>query len=157
VLTRDAWREIVRFKPRAFAGHEGEVRDCVRELHVIRESAKDPEVHLYCRSTQAGCVCTVVGGKSPESRFVITAYFTKQLKKRHDLWKKVRVYRDRIGSKLTVWFDDPKKEAVYEEASDNVILMKDKRGRVIGFGRLNYLTRKQQEVGVNVPGELQVI
>jgi len=70
---------------------------------------------------------------------------------------KVRVYHDRTGNTLTIWFDDPKKEAICEEVNDDVVLMKDKRGRVIGFERLNYLTRKQQGDGDNIPVEVQVI
>lgn len=70
---------------------------------------------------------------------------------------KVRVYFDRTGNTLTVWFDDPSKEAVCEEVEDDVILMKDRRGRVIGFERLNYLSRKQQEKGLQVPVEVQVL
>jgi hypothetical protein len=68
---------------------------------------------------------------------------------------KVRVYFDRTGNTLTVWFDDPAKEAVCEEIDDDVVLMKDRRGRVIGFERLNYLTRKQQQKGDRVPVEIQ--
>ena len=45
--------------------------------------------------------------------------------------KKVRIYYDREGNTLTVWFDDPKKEHVCEEVDDDVVLMKDRRGRVI--------------------------
>ena len=70
---------------------------------------------------------------------------------------KVRVYHDRTGNTLTIWFDDPRKEAICEEVNDDVVLMKDKRGRVIGFERLNYLTRKQQGAGVNIPVEVQVL
>ena len=70
---------------------------------------------------------------------------------------KVRVYYDRTGNTLTVWFDDPEKESVCEEVDDDMVLVKDRRGRVIGFERLNYLTRKQQEQGVNVPVEVQVL
>ncbi|MFL5327286.1 MAG: DUF2283 domain-containing protein [Gemmataceae bacterium] len=70
---------------------------------------------------------------------------------------KVRVYHDRTGNTLTVWFDDPKKEAICEEVNDDVVLMKDKRGRVIGFERLNYLTRKQQSEQANIPVEVQII
>ncbi len=71
--------------------------------------------------------------------------------------EKVRVYHDRTGNTLTVWFDDPRKEAVCEEVDDDVVLMKDRRGRVIGFERLNYLSRKQRDDGVNVPVEVQVL
>ena len=50
----------------------------------------------------------------------------------------VKIYYDREGKTLTVWFDDPGKEFVAEETGDEVILIKDQDGRVIGFERLNY-------------------
>jgi hypothetical protein len=67
------------------------------------------------------------------------------------------VYFDRTGNTLSVWFDDPQKEYVCEEIDDDVVLMKDRRGRVLGFERLNYLSRKQQDEGVNVPVEVQML
>ena len=70
---------------------------------------------------------------------------------------KVRVYFDRVGNSLTVWFDDPKKESVCEEVGDDVVLMKDRRGRVIGFERLNYLTKLKQAEGANIPVEVQMV
>lgn len=69
---------------------------------------------------------------------------------------KIRVYHDRIGNTLTVWFDDPKKEYTCEEVADDVILMKDRRGRVLGFERLNYLPKKYRQAGAMVPVEVQV-
>jgi len=71
--------------------------------------------------------------------------------------EKVRVYHDRMGNTLTVWFDNPKKEHICEEVDDDVVLMKDRRGRVIGFEKLNYLASKQRSEGGNVPVEVQVI
>lgn len=71
--------------------------------------------------------------------------------------EKVRVYFDRTGNTLTVWFDDPKKEAVCEETADDVVLIKDGDGRVIGFERLNYLSRKQRDTGTTVPVEVQMV
>jgi uncharacterized protein YuzE len=50
----------------------------------------------------------------------------------------VKVYYDREGNTLTVWFGDPQEEYVCEETGDEVILMKDKSGRVIGFEKLNF-------------------
>jgi hypothetical protein len=50
----------------------------------------------------------------------------------------VKVYYDKLGNTLTVWFDDPKKEYISEETGEEVILMKDKEGRVIGFEKLNF-------------------
>lgn len=70
--------------------------------------------------------------------------------------EKIRVCNDRTGNTLTVWFDDPNKEYTCEEDADDVVLMKDRRGRVLGFERLNYLSKKQQGQGVNVPVEVQV-
>jgi uncharacterized protein YuzE len=70
---------------------------------------------------------------------------------------KVRVFFDRKGNTLTVWFDDPKKEHVCEEIDDDVVLMKDRRGRVIGFERLNYLSRTKQGRDKNVPVEVRTL
>jgi len=50
---------------------------------------------------------------------------------------KVRVYHDPVGRTLSVWFEDPAREEVCEEADDDTILRKDARGRVIGFEKLN--------------------
>ena len=71
--------------------------------------------------------------------------------------EKVRVYYDREGNTLSVWFDDPTKEHVCEEFDDDIVLVKDRRGRVIGFERLNYLSRKQQSEGNNIPVEVQML
>lgn len=70
---------------------------------------------------------------------------------------KVRIYHDRTGNTLTVWFAEPAKEAICEEIADDVVLIKDRRGRIIGFERLNYLSRKQQAQGTQVPVEVQVL
>ena len=71
--------------------------------------------------------------------------------------EKIRVYFDREGNSLSVWFDYPKKEHVCEETDDDVVLVKDRRGRVIGFERLNYLTPKQREQSETVPVEVQIV
>lgn len=70
---------------------------------------------------------------------------------------KVRVCYDRAGNTLTVWFDDPSKESICEEVDDDVVLMKDGRGRVIGFERLNYLSGKRPKESANVPVEVQLL
>lgn len=54
----------------------------------------------------------------------------------------VKVYYDQVGNTLTVWFGDPKDEFVCEETGDEVVLMKDKSGQVIGFEKLNFLIPK---------------
>ena len=50
----------------------------------------------------------------------------------------VKVFYDRTGNSLTVWFGNPEDEFEAEETGDEVILMKDKSGRVIGFEKLNF-------------------
>jgi len=50
----------------------------------------------------------------------------------------VKVYYDREGNTLTVWFGNPQDEYICEETGDEVVLMKDKSGRVIGFEKLNF-------------------
>jgi uncharacterized protein YuzE len=70
---------------------------------------------------------------------------------------KVRVYHDRTGNTLTVWFDDPKKEHICEELDDDIILIKDKDGRVIGFERLNVFSPQSDGTDANVPLEFQIL
>jgi len=70
---------------------------------------------------------------------------------------RVRVYYDRTGNPLTVWFDNPRKESVCEEIDDDVVLIKDDGGRVIGFERLNYLSHRQQDRGTHLLVEVHVI
>ena len=52
--------------------------------------------------------------------------------------EQVKVYYDRTGNTLTVWFGDPQDEYVCEETGEEVILMKDRTGQVIGFEKLNF-------------------
>lgn len=51
----------------------------------------------------------------------------------------VKVYYDRVGNTLTVWLDNPQNEYICEETGKEVILMKDKQGKVIGFEKLNFV------------------
>ncbi len=64
------------------------------------------------------------------------------------LMAKVRVYYDREGNTLTVWFDEPTKEYICEETGEEVILMKDKEGRVIGFERLNFTIEQEEPLHI---------
>ena len=60
----------------------------------------------------------------------------------------VKVYYDQTGNTLTVWFGEPKSEYVCEETTEEVVLMKDKAGHVLGFEKLNFEAAK--------PGRLNV-
>lgn len=59
---------------------------------------------------------------------------------------KIRVIIDREAHTLNVWFDDPTKEHVCEETGDEIILVKDKEGKVIGFEKLNYVLPQNEAV-----------
>lgn len=50
----------------------------------------------------------------------------------------VKMYFDREGHTLTVWFAEPRAEYVCEETGDEVVLMKDAAGHVLGFEKLNF-------------------
>jgi hypothetical protein len=52
--------------------------------------------------------------------------------------EKIKVIHDAVGGTLTVWLDDPEKEHVCEETTEEVVLMKEASGRVIGFELLHY-------------------
>jgi uncharacterized protein YuzE len=61
---------------------------------------------------------------------------------------KVKVFHDPIGNTLVVWFGEPQDEADAEETGDEVILMKNKEGKVIGFEKLNFLASTEKSVQV---------
>ena len=56
-----------------------------------------------------------------------------------------KVFFDRAANTLTVWFSDPREEHICEETGDEVILMKDREGRVIGFEKLNSSVAESQQ------------
>jgi len=49
----------------------------------------------------------------------------------------IKVYYDPVGNTLTVWWGNPADADGGEETGEEVLLMKDKEGRVIGFEKLN--------------------
>jgi len=61
--------------------------------------------------------------------------------------EQMKVFYDRMGNTLTVWFGDPSNEYVCEETGE-VILMKDQMGRVIGFEKLNFSIPAQGQLRV---------
>jgi hypothetical protein len=58
-LARDRWRQIVRFKHPALAGRVKEVRSCLSSPLLVRESAKEPHVHLYYAFAENIYMCVV--------------------------------------------------------------------------------------------------
>jgi hypothetical protein len=60
----------------------------------------------------------------------------------------VKMVYDRLGNTLTVWFGDPQEEYVSEETGEEVVLMKDRHGRVIGFEKLNFSVSEVDQLRV---------
>lgn len=52
--------------------------------------------------------------------------------------EKVSIFFDQEGQTLTVWFGDRTAEYISAETGDEIILMKNQQGQVIGFEKLNY-------------------
>lgn len=50
----------------------------------------------------------------------------------------IRVIHDPVGKTLTIWLDEPATEASCLETEEEVVLMKNSDGRVIGFEILHY-------------------
>lgn len=69
--------------------------------------------------------------------------------------EKIMVTYDTIGNTLDVWFGEPQSEAYCTEVENEIILKKNKEGRVIGFEKLNYLPFEKKEE--KLPVELVVI
>ena len=61
----------------------------------------------------------------------------------------VKIYYDKLGNTLTVWFGNPNEEYICEETGDEVILMKNKSGVVFGFEKLNYSIQKSVNPSAN--------
>ena len=60
----------------------------------------------------------------------------------------VKVFYDQVGNTLTVWFSDPQDEYICEEVGAEVVLMKNRSGRVIGFGKLNFSVLQPEQLQV---------
>ena len=71
--------------------------------------------------------------------------------------KPIRVLFDRVGNTLNVWFDDPQKEHISEETSEEVNLVKDKDGKLIGFEVLNYLSADESRDFTVLPVESAIL
>jgi len=60
----------------------------------------------------------------------------------------VKVFYDHAGNTLTVWFGNSQDEYVCEETGEEVVLMKNKSGQVIGFEKLNFSPAKPEPLQV---------
>jgi hypothetical protein len=87
-LSRDRWRQIIRFKHPALKEREQQIRECLEKPTLIRESAKERDVHLHYARTDNSFLCVVTAPADGGDRFVVTAYYTRNIKHGTELWKK---------------------------------------------------------------------
>ncbi|MBD3155621.1 MAG: DUF2283 domain-containing protein [Candidatus Aenigmarchaeota archaeon] len=59
--------------------------------------------------------------------------------------EKMTIVFNKMGNTIDIWFDDPKKEFICEETGEEIILKKDKKGKIIGLERLNVLPKRKLE------------
>lgn len=114
-VTRGRWNLITTVKHPVMAGRED----------VVKATLEIPD---EIRRREAGC-----GARVPDHRV------SDRCDQGRDAdMAEVRVFYDRDGKTLTVWFTERSREYVCEETGDEVVLMKDRDGRVIGFEKLNF-------------------
>ena len=64
----------------------------------------------------------------------------------------MRFFYDDEGDVLDISIGKPRK-AKSEEIGNDIIVRKDKRGKVVGFTILNFEKRSEKEKGFNIPVE----
>jgi hypothetical protein len=60
----------------------------------------------------------------------------------------IKIYYEREGNTLTVWFGNPSDEYVSEETGEEIVLMKNRDGKVIGFEKLNFTSQSTDTIRV---------
>lgn len=60
----------------------------------------------------------------------------------------IKVYYDHVANSLTVWFGNPKDEYICQETAEEVVMMKNRKGEVVGFEKLNFEVTKPDHLKV---------
>ncbi|MFA6238826.1 MAG: DUF2283 domain-containing protein [Bacteriovorax sp.] len=63
---------------------------------------------------------------------------------------KINLIHDNIGKTLTIHFGDPRTEYASELTDDDIIVMKDKSGKVIGLEILHFDNDPDEEISLKV-------
>ncbi len=70
---------------------------------------------------------------------------------------KIKAIFTRQANTLDIWFDDPEKEAYCSETGEDIVLKKDKAGKVIGLEIFNFLAKKKMRPRLSkVPVDVSV-
>ena len=147
-VTEQYWDTITTKKHPTMTGREKQVMQTLSNPDEIRQSKKDLKVFLFYQTIKQDRWICVVAKKLNSDGFIITCYITDSIKVRKANMEKIKVFYDKIGNTLTVWFGDPDEEYVCEETGEEIILMKDKSGSVIGFEKLNFKIPESEKLEV---------
>jgi hypothetical protein len=67
---------------------------------------------------------------------------------------RIKVIHDTVGHTLTIWLGDPKQEYVSTLTDDEVVVMKSREGRILGFEVLHYQST-DPNAGLSVEATIQ--
>lgn len=87
-MSKERWRRLVRCKHPVVFGYEDDLAECVQEPDAIQHSHKDTTLHLYYRHGPRGVLCVAVGQDDDLDRIVVSAWFTSNMPKGRELWKR---------------------------------------------------------------------
>jgi len=130
------------------AGHEKDVKETLQNPAEIRQSRSDLAVYLFYRLERAGRWVCAVAKRLDGVGFLIDSFPHRCDQGRNVDMADVKVFYDQTGNTLTVWFGNPQEEYVSEETGEEIVLVKNKAGKVIGFEKLNFLVAKPRHLQV---------
>ena len=64
--------------------------------------------------------------------------------------EKIKIIFNKTANTLDIWFDEPSKEATCEETGEELILKKDKNGKIIGVEKLNAVNPAKKHPGIPI-------
>lgn len=85
--TSQYWKIITEIKHPSIKGQESKLKETLMNPDIIRKSSKDPNVLLFYRHFARIYLCVVIK-RLEETGFIVTAYFTENIKEGEHLWKK---------------------------------------------------------------------
>ena len=132
------WQRIARAQEHpALAECESDLRTCLAMPSLIRESTKEPDVHMYYayRWNDDPSSASVTAPVGARTNALWLPPISRRTSNRGTSYGKAEgLLCIARGTPGAYRFDDPKKEAVCEEADDDVVLVKDRAAEsTVGF------------------------
>lgn len=147
-VMKDYWELIVSIKHPVMAGREQDVKADWNSPTKFARASRTKTFICFTNLNEQG-----VGSARFPRELTKEKDFDHHISDRRDQGRsagmaQVKVYYDREGNTLTVWFGNPADEFVAEETGEEIFLMKDREGKVIGFEKLNFTAQSADAVRV---------